>query len=351
VLFTQLAYKVKQNRKLLLVSILESGVPISSTALLETFQKLPLDRHDDFNNRIARGVSAIKLVSSEDFSPLFAAVQKRVGKQTKKHFFSVLKDAEREMHKLKQKAKKEREQLPSGEYRKSDGGVLTTIVTEKSEKTITPNDANEDGTSVEQSPAIEDSKERIDSSLRWYRELLDGYRRESLAGVRAGDESLDTVKEQECSPRAPIDQELCLKVPETLTVSVMSSKEVAAAMAKCAKLSEIEQTAMISHIEKSVDLSDWDDDSEWTVEMTEQAHKWFRKHLKKQHYLVDKVIRRLKLLSTGRWPYVLCKPVRTSRSSVKLYESKVDKACRVLWEVAVAFSPRRSKADYNCCEQ
>lgn len=96
--------------------------------------------------------------------------------------------------------------------------------------------------------------------------------------------------------------------------------------------------------------------SEWTIDITEQAHKWFRRHIKKNRALCERIIRRLTLLSTGRWPYVLCKPLKSgvlgsNGKKISLYETKIDSASRIIWEVATAFSPRRSSLNQNYCEQ
>ena len=62
-------------------------------------------------------------------------------------------------------------------------------------------------------------------------------------------------------------------------------------------------------IEKCMDLCDFDYESVWTIDITEQAHKFFQNNMKRQHYLCNRMKRRLKIISTGRWPYVLCKPL------------------------------------------
>lgn len=72
------------------------------------------------------------------------------------------------------------------------------------------------------------------------------------------------------------------------------------------------------------------------------AHKWFRRHIKKDKALCVRIIRRLTLLSTGRWPYVLCKPLRSKQmgsngKKINLYETKIDSASRIIWEVAVSY--------------
>ena len=48
---------------------------------------------------------------------------------------------------------------------------------------------------------------------------------------------------------------------------------------------------------------------------------------------------------------MLKKPLKTRSNKVKLYESKIDSGSRIIWEIAVTFSPRRSSASESFCEQ
>ena len=84
-----------------------------------------------------------------------------------------------------------------------------------------------------------------------------------------------------------------------------------------------------------------------------QAHKWISKHIKRDRSLVEHVFRRLAILSTGRWPYSLQKRLKTRSTNkrINLYETKLDSASRIIWEVALAFSPRRSSLEQNYVEQ
>ena len=131
----------------------------------------------------------------------------------------------------------------------------------------------------------------------------------------------------------------------------MSSQGVAEAIAKCENMEAKVQEEVVKGLEMNLDLKSFDDESEWTVEITEEANKWFKKHKKKQNDLCQRVISRMKILSTGRWPYCLCKPLKTKKSSTKLYESKIDSGSRIIWEVAVSFSPRLSQTGCFLAEQ
>jgi len=134
-----------------------------------------------------------------------------------------------------------------------------------------------------------------------------------------------------------------------------SNEEAATELQKCLETEdELQQEEIVERVAAGISLDNWGEgegENEWMVEITEQAHKWFKKRAKKSQMLCTRVLRRLKLLSTGRWPYVLKKPLKTRSSSVKLYESKIDSGMRIIWEIAVAFSPRRSSQDESFCEQ
>lgn len=61
--------------------------------------------------------------------------------------------------------------------------------------------------------------------------------------------------------------------------------------------------------------------------------------MKRDRALCERVLRRLTLLSTGRWPYVLCKPLKSKHGQISLYETKIDAASRIIWEVASRSHP------------
>ncbi|WAR27589.1 TRNK1-like protein, partial [Mya arenaria] len=74
------------------------------------------------------------------------------------------------------------------------------------------------------------------------------------------------------------------------------------------------------------------DNLEWEVECT--AEVW--KTLRDRHRIVHKI----QLLASGDWQPNLCKKLRNVPVTLKLFEAKFSKARRIIWELAVAFSPR-----------
>lgn len=179
---------------------------------------------------------------------------------------------------------------------------------------------------------LEKGGEKVAAALRWYSDLLE--KRMTRVAPRVmkttGDEDdadsiLDPCKNSSGLP---------LKSEDGETKVSLSSEEVAAALSNC------ETEDALAQVEVGVDLFNWDATSEWTVDITEKAHKWFQRHVKKDRALCERVIKRLTLLSTGRWPYVLCKPLKTKRignygKKISLYETKIDAASRIIWEVCV----------------
>jgi hypothetical protein len=186
---------------------------------------------------------------------------------------------------------------------------------------------------------------RIDKALDWYKALLEEYKNSEIKTDENFPQDENESEGRQKSTSAAVEM-LSINDPKLL-----SSKDVAEAMAKCVKMPQDQQEGFVSELESTMDLSDFSHESEWTIDITEEAHKWFRKHIKRQYYFCERIIRRLKLLSTGRWPYVLCKPLKTKKSNIKLYEAKIDTGSRIIWEVAISFSPRRSSADHTYCEQ
>jgi HD-GYP domain-containing protein (c-di-GMP phosphodiesterase class II) len=189
-------------------------------------------------------------------------------------------------------------------------------------------------------------EDRILKALKFYQSLLEDYKNKEFVPK---DESRNEEQKLEYQVRSE-------KKSTRNTAKFLSSSQVADAMARCSKMPEEKQELMVKDVEMNMDLADFNLESEWTIEMTEEAHKWFRKHRKRQNDFCERVIRRLKILGTGRWPYVLCKPLKTKNSSARLYESKIDSGSRIIWEVATSFSPRRSSPGnpfweqyVNCC--
>ncbi|XP_033629676.1 TPR and ankyrin repeat-containing protein 1-like isoform X2 [Asterias rubens] len=85
------------------------------------------------------------------------------------------------------------------------------------------------------------------------------------------------------------------------------------------------------------------DDLTWEVECTAKVWKFLRD---KQvlHSLKETSIRKIQMLGNGNWRGRLCKPLEglPKQHNMKLYEARLTRGSRILWELAIAFSPRCS---------
>ncbi|KAL4228783.1 TPR and ankyrin repeat-containing protein 1 [Mactra antiquata] len=84
------------------------------------------------------------------------------------------------------------------------------------------------------------------------------------------------------------------------------------------------------------------DNLEWEVECT--AEVW--KTLRDKHVLPDlkrRIVRKVQLLASGDWHPHLCKKLKGVPATINLFEAKFSKGRRIIWELAIAFSPRCSE--------
>ena len=84
------------------------------------------------------------------------------------------------------------------------------------------------------------------------------------------------------------------------------------------------------------------DNLEWEVECTADVWKTLRDK-KVVPELKQRIIRKIQLLAKGEWTTHLCKELKNAPPTLKLYEVKLSKASRIIWELAIAFSPRLSE--------
>ncbi|KAL3765025.1 hypothetical protein ACHAW5_004284 [Stephanodiscus triporus] len=252
-----------------------------------------------------------------------------IGKSTKKELVEALKKASAQLKQTKK---------PQNREKKVD---VTSPVSP-----IIKNHAGNDQDKVDdmnnKAPIrLLEANEKIQDALKWYNALLN----ELVFNIK--DESLLHIEDDlELSSAGATAINEPIKKPRV----VLTLEQVAAALSHC----DSEDT--LANVETGVDLFQWDSHSVWTIDITEQAHKFFQKHIKKDKALCERIIRRLTLLATGQWPYVLCKSLKSKSigkygKKINLYETKIDSASRIIWEVAIAFSPRRSSLDQSYCEQ
>ncbi|XP_072908202.1 TPR and ankyrin repeat-containing protein 1-like isoform X2 [Hemitrygon akajei] len=95
--------------------------------------------------------------------------------------------------------------------------------------------------------------------------------------------------------------------------------------------------------EEMTNLQDLDfDNMTWEIECTSEVLKKLGSRDVPQH-MKTKTIKVIQQLGNGEWTQSLQKPLKYLKSPMKLYEAKLDKGARMLWELAVDFSPRCSE--------
>ena len=82
------------------------------------------------------------------------------------------------------------------------------------------------------------------------------------------------------------------------------------------------------------------DGLEWEVECTENIWKWLSKKMLRNLKL--KLVLQIRQLASGNWSTVVHKRLEHIPKGVYLYETKLSKAARIIWQMAIAFSERSS---------
>ncbi|NXT76911.1 TRNK1 protein, partial [Zapornia atra] len=85
------------------------------------------------------------------------------------------------------------------------------------------------------------------------------------------------------------------------------------------------------------------DNMTWEIECTPEMLKTLASKAV-PHYLKTKTIMTIKQLGNGEWTKGLKKPLKHLKADIQLYEAKLGKGARMLWEIAIDFSPRCSES-------
>ena len=112
-------------------------------------------------------------------------------------------------------------------------------------------------------------------------------------------------------------------------------------------------TAVKTSVDDDADNDDDDDDDTdidpsifddlvWEVECTANVWKLL-KNKQVPEFLKRRSITKIKRLANGDWTRTLAKKLDHVPADIQLYEAKLSKGARIVWELAVAFSPRRSE--------
>nr|XP_006124073.1 TPR and ankyrin repeat-containing protein 1 isoform X2 [Pelodiscus sinensis] len=85
------------------------------------------------------------------------------------------------------------------------------------------------------------------------------------------------------------------------------------------------------------------DNMTWEIECTSDMLKKLGSKAV-PHYMKKKIILAVQQLGNGEWTQGLQKRLKHLKADIQLYEAKLDKGARMLWELAIDFSPRCSEA-------
>ncbi|NWR55162.1 TRNK1 protein, partial [Bucorvus abyssinicus] len=85
------------------------------------------------------------------------------------------------------------------------------------------------------------------------------------------------------------------------------------------------------------------DNMTWEIECTPEMLKTLGSKAV-PHYLKTRTIMTIKQLGNGEWTKGLQKPLKHLKADIQLYEAKLGKGARMLWELAIDFSPRCSES-------
>ena len=101
-------------------------------------------------------------------------------------------------------------------------------------------------------------------------------------------------------------------------------------------------------VEAEIDFQTPFEDLPWEVDCTDRVWKVMRSK-RVDNNTRKRIIEKVKMLANGRWSKTLCKRLEgePKKEGIHLYESKLTKGQRILWELTVAFSGRLSDLPEN----
>jgi len=79
----------------------------------------------------------------------------------------------------------------------------------------------------------------------------------------------------------------------------------------------------------------------WEVECTQEVYRVLRSK-KIPMKMKQKILKKIRDLASGYWPRELHKRLEGVKPGIRLYEAKINDASRIIWEISVSFSERRS---------
>ncbi|NXA49639.1 TRNK1 protein, partial [Nothocercus julius] len=116
---------------------------------------------------------------------------------------------------------------------------------------------------------------------------------------------------------------------------------------------DVEKQEAVEEYEKIQDVETYVqefDNMTWEIECTPETLKTLRSKAL-PYYLKTKTIMAIQRLGSGEWTRGLQKPLRHLKADIQLYEAKLGKGERMLWELAIDFSPRCSESAEKIMEK
>ena len=109
-----------------------------------------------------------------------------------------------------------------------------------------------------------------------------------------------------------------------------------------------EQEITDDEVEAEIDFKTPFEDLPWEVDCTDRVWKVMRSK-KVDNNMRKRIIEKVQMLANGRWSKTLCKRLEgePKKHGIHLYESKLTKGQRILWEETIAFSGRLSDLPEN----
>ena len=209
----------------------------------------------------------------------------------------------------------------------------------KSQEDFTPQNVENDTWSA----CTDDNKEHeqeevqlimVDGKQQWRKETLENIQK--LIDSLSTNLTLSSLNEpQEQESKEALDQHsLSLKIApeqESDNRSDVTDDDV------------LEEEPIDKEMETKIDLNSPFENLPWEVDCTDNVWKIMRSR-NVGNNLRKRIVNKIRMLANGRWSKTLCKRLegQPKREGIQLYESKLTKSQRIIWEKTVAFSNRLS---------
>ncbi|MGH0145262.1 UNVERIFIED_CONTAM: hypothetical protein FKN15_004951 [Acipenser sinensis] len=142
--------------------------------------------------------------------------------------------------------------------------------------------------------------------------------------------------------KAILEQPTCTSDKAGISDSIEESAVERGVLEVIEAESVVEETQPYEMLEKNcLQLLDIDNMT-WEIECTSDVLKKIASKDVSLH-MKAKIVQVIQQLGNGEWTSSLQKKLKYSNSEIKLYEAKLDKGARMLWELAIDFSPRCSE--------